>query len=170
VIAFGVESYDDDGKRWLKRSGHYLDNPPPGCLFCVGVREAMPDLLGVEVPAGRMVGLCLVGRPVARQLPQNGTWGEVTRMVLTEGLPWGTASALLRFVFAAAWRRGLLVVISYHDRTRHTGCIYRKAGMRKDGTTTPAGKGWASRHRPASATAGVAPKRRWRIDKPGGEH
>ncbi len=32
------EPYDDDAKAWLGRSGHYLENPPPGCLFCVVVR------------------------------------------------------------------------------------------------------------------------------------
>jgi hypothetical protein len=164
VIGFLVESYDDDAKRWLGASGHYLQNPPPGALFCVVARQCAPDLFGVERPSGARVGMCLVGRPVARMLPQDGTWGEVTRLVLVDGLPHGTASALLRFVFDAARRRGLSTVISYHDRSRHTGCIYRKAGMRKDGATTPTGKGWASRHRPMSGDVGKTSKRRWRID------
>ena len=164
MIGFCLESYDDTAKAWLGRSGHYLQNPPPGCLFCVSVRRTAPDLFGTMTPSGERVGMVLVGRPVARMLPQDGSWGEITRLVLVDGLPHGTASNLLRFVFSSSWRRGLSTVISYHDRSRHTGCIYRKAGMRKDGATTPSGKGWASRDRPMSAQTGQTSKRRWRID------
>ncbi len=160
-----VVSYDDGAKRWLARSGHYLDNPPPGCLLCVAVRRAAVGLCDVEIAEGPMLGLCLLGRPSARALPQDGSMAEVTRFVLAEGLPHGTASALLRAASKAARARGVGALISYHDRTRHTGCIYRKAGFRRDGTVEPrTSSGWASRAgRKAVASQGT-PKRRWRLD------
>jgi hypothetical protein len=106
-----------------------------------------------------------VGRPVARMLPQDGTWGEITRFVLLPGLPYGTASEVLRFaVLLARTRRCPSVIIAYHDRTRHTGCIYRKAGFRKDGVSGRKGGSWATRDRPKSGAYEGTPKRSWRID------
>lgn len=163
----GIVSYDTAAKRYLRDSGHYLQNPPPGCLFAVGVTELGPDLLSdVSVSIGPMRGLCLIGRPVARALPQDGSMGEITRLVLDAGLPHGTASAVLRFAASEAWHRGMASLVSYHDRSRHTGCIYRKAGFRKDGATKPRTSGWGSRDRPASEDAGSTSKRRWRLNRP----
>lgn len=161
----GRDPYDDDAKRWLKRSGHYLDNPPPGCLFAVVVRAASDGLFGEPMPASAPLGMCLVGRPVARALPQDGSVGEVTRMVLLDGLPYGTASAVLRKAAEYAQAMGMAKLIAYHDRTRHTGCIYRKAGFKKDGKTAPAsGDGWGSRGGRKSAQYEATPKRRWALD------
>lgn len=94
--------------------------------------------------------------------------GEVKRMVLLPGLPHGTASAVLRASGEAFRASGGQVLISYHDRTRHTGCIYKKAGFKRDGVTTPPSanaKGWATRAGSATAPASQhTPKRRWRLD------
>jgi antitoxin (DNA-binding transcriptional repressor) of toxin-antitoxin stability system len=159
-----VESYDGELRRWLGATDHYLGNPPPGALFAVVVRRMVPGLLGVDVPAGERVGVCVVGRPVARQLPQDGSVGEVVRMWLAPGLERGTASHVLRVAGEVAAARGMVALIAYHDRTRHSGCIYKKAGFRKDGATNPSGKGWASRARPMSGAYEATPKRRWRLD------
>lgn len=158
--------YDATAKAYLARSGHYLDNPPPGALFAVGVFEDAEGLFGVV--AGRMVGLCLVGRPSARMLKQDHSVGEITRMVLNAGLPHGTGSAVLRKAIEIATSRRMVELIAYHDRTRHTGCIYKKAGFRKDGVTKPkpGSAGWGSRPRPKSADAGTTSKRRWTIAIP----
>jgi hypothetical protein len=108
--------------------------------------------------------MCLVGRPVARMLPQDGSVGEITRMVLLPGLPHGTASRVLVAAADYAKARGMASLIAYHDRTRHTGCIYRKAGFRKDGATSAAlGAGWGSRGGRTSAQYAATPKRRWRL-------
>lgn len=164
-VGFRAEPYTKDLRRWLDRTDHYLDNAPPGAFFAVAVRDLSPDLFGGFTPAGNLRGLCVVGRPIARMLPQDGTWAEVLRLWLEPGLPHGTASAVLRTVIDECERRGRVKqVISYHDRTRHTGCIYRKAGFRRDGVTTPSGAGWASRARPASGAYEATPKRRWRYD------
>lgn len=161
----GQESYTDEAKAWLGSSGHYLENPPPGCLFMVAVRQGVRGLFGDEVSGGERIGMCLIGRPVARALPQDGSWGEVTRFVLRDGLPHGTASEVLRVAITTARIRRLpRTIIAYHDRTRHTGCIYKKAGFRKDGTTQPSGKGWGTRDGRTSAEYENTPKRRWRID------
>jgi len=161
----GKVTYGDSEKRWLAASGHYLQNPPPGCLFAIGVRELRGDLFSdVQVPCGPLLGLCLIGRPVARLLPQDGSVGECTRMVLVAGLPHGTASRVLLAAAVTARAAGMGALIAYHDRTRHTGCIYRKAGFRKDGATAGRKVGWANRKgRDKSSDAGSAPKRRWRL-------
>lgn len=38
--------YDNWTRQWLSRSGHYLDNPPPGALFALAVQQAMHGLFG----------------------------------------------------------------------------------------------------------------------------
>ena len=159
-----VEPYDGELRRWLGATDHYLGNPPPGALFAVVVRSLVPGLMGDLVPAGERVGVCVVGRPVARKLPQDGSVGEVVRMWLAPGLEFGTASHVLRVAGEVAASRGMVALIAYHDRTRHTGCIYRKAGFKKDGATAPKTLGWGSRTGRASGAYEATPKRRWRLD------
>nr|AKH47311.1 hypothetical protein [uncultured marine virus] len=160
----GLISYTHAARAWLQSKNHYLGNAPPGCLYAVGVAEPQPGLF-VEPQPGRRTGICLVSRPVARGLPQDGSMGEVTRLWLEPGLPYGTASAVLRYAAELGRARGLSCLISYHDRTRHTGCIYRKAGFKKWGTTAAkAGAAWGSRSGRAAATYKATPKRRWRLD------
>lgn len=149
-------------RRWLDRQDHYLEKAPPGCLICVAVVDGL-----------RLQGLLLVGRPTARALPQDGSWGEISRLWLKPGLPHGTASACIRFAIDACRERGMVRLISYHDRTRHTGCIYKKAGMRK--VTDPTANGWSNRPKRdlplfglveerQSGELGGQSKRRWVID------
>jgi antitoxin (DNA-binding transcriptional repressor) of toxin-antitoxin stability system len=162
MLAIDPIPYDAAAKMWLARSGHYLGNPPPGALFAVGVRRETTGLFG-PVGTGELVGLCVIGRPVARMLPQDGSVGEITRFVLAPGLPHGTASAVLRRAKEVATARGLESLIAYHDRTRHTGCIYKKAGFRRDGVSMPNATGWGTRNRPKSGALPATPKRRWRL-------
>lgn len=164
-MEFRQSSYTRALKRWLNRQSHYLENAPPGCLVCATVGDGM-----------RLQGIILIGRPRARGLPQDGSVGEITCLWLEDGLPRGTASALILFAFDLCRARGgMKRVISYHDRTRHTGCIYRKAGMRKNGVANPLANGWASRLRRELPLFGIieervsgalegTPKRRWVID------
>tara|TARA_R100001129_G_C5205801_1_gene215212 strand:+ start:106 stop:633 length:528 start_codon:yes stop_codon:yes gene_type:complete len=159
-VGFVREPYSDEHRRMLSES-HYLAAPPPGCLFAVAVRDLQPGLFGFE-PIGTLRGVVLVGRPIARMLPQNGTVGELVRVVLKDA-PYGTASAAIRYAAGIARARRMTSLIAYHDRTIHSGCIYRKAGFKKDGVTRPVmGAGWASRsgrRTDAQATS----KRRWRL-------
>jgi hypothetical protein len=171
-IHLEVISYTRSMRQWMngkrkngKEKGHYLENAPPGCLFAVGVYRAAPGLFpGTTQPSGPIQGICLIGRPIARKLPQDGSVGEVTRMYLCPGLPPRTASAVLRYAAAIARTRRIDSLIAYHDRTRHTGCIYRKAGFRKDGITDPPPNGWGTRSQSAkSAKLPTTSKRRWRL-------
>lgn len=162
----GVVTYGPPERAWMNARGHYLHNAPPGALFAVGVYGQGTDLVGGPCAVGPMLGLCVIGRPVARMLPQDGSMGEVVRMYLEPGLPHGTASAVLRAAADVARRRGIRVLIAYHDRSRHSGCIYRKAGFKKDRATTASAswKGWGTRDRPRSADVGATSKRRWRLE------
>lgn len=76
-----IASYTRKLKMWLQAQDHYLGNAPAGCLFCCVVEEGL-DLQGI----------ILVGRPTARMLPQDGSWGEITRLWLRPGLKYGMAS------------------------------------------------------------------------------
>lgn len=160
-LVIDPEPYCDEHRAML-RDSHYLALPPPGCLFAIAVRPLARGLFGSE-GSGPLMGVCLVGRPVARALPQDGSVGEVTRLVLRPGLPYATASAVLRRAAEVAKARGMASLIAYHDRTRHTGCVYRKAGFRKDGASKARASGWESRGGRASADQPGTPKRRWRL-------
>lgn len=162
----GTRKYDLHAREWLAKSGHYLDAPPPGAIMTAAIERMVPGLFG-PVPGGDIVGLALLGRPVARNLPQDGSVGELTRFVLDPSLPKGTASHFLRVAFECWFQRdGAVAAITYHDRTRHTGCIYKKAGMRKDGVTRAGTRRgtWSSRPGREQAASSEEPsKRRWRI-------
>jgi hypothetical protein len=160
---YRAEPYTAALRAWLGMTDHYLGNPPPGAMFAVAVRLVTPGLFGPE-PGGELVGLVVVGRPIAPGLPQDGTTGQILRMWLAPGLPHGTASEVLRFTAWVAAGRGVESLITYHDRTRHTGCAYRKAGFRKDGVTHPGALGWGSRDGRVSGGLAPTPKRRWRFD------
>ena len=164
-IWIGKVSYTAAVRRWLQNTDHYLGSAPPGCLFAVGVMQCGMGLFeDVPVGDGVLRGLCVVGRPVARGLPQDHTVGEVVRMWLQPGLPYGTASRVLRRAADIGRARKMVALIAYHDRTRHSGCIYKKAGFRRDGVTNPSLNGWASRPGRKSGELPATPKRRWRLD------
>lgn len=160
----GRVPYNGAAVAYLAASDHYLQNPPPGALYAIGVKRIGSGLFAeYPVGGGALVGLCVVGRPVARMLAQDGSVGEITRMHLQAGLPHGLASEVLREAADEGERRGMDSLIAYHDRTRHSGCIYRKAGFRRDGGHIARVGGWGNRpNREQSAVAGETPKRRWR--------
>lgn len=162
---FCIVSYGINTEAWcyLRRSAHYLQNALPGALVAIGVREPGADLFGEPTGAGPLRGLLLLGRPIARVLPQDGTMAEITRLVLDDGFPKGTASNLIRFALETAPKRGIRRVDALHDRSRHSGCVYRKAGMRKlSKTKSRTTGGWESRNRSQSAIeAGHRKKQRW---------
>ncbi|WP_245796574.1 XF1762 family protein [Actinacidiphila alni] len=110
---------------------HRHHQPPAGHVFSVGAADEKGVLLGVAI----------VGRPVARHL-DNGSTLEVTR-TCTDGTP--NANSLL---YAAAWRAakalGYRRLITY---TQHgeSGVSLRGAGWSVI-AERPARPGW---HRPA---------------------
>lgn len=164
----GKRIYDDATKEWLAQSGHYLDAPPPGALLVVSLEQTVPGLFG-PVPGGGLRGLSVLGRPIARNLPQDGTIAEITRFVLVPELHKTKVASLFLRCAAELWfgRADAVAMITYHDRTRHTGCIYKKAGFKKDGVTRAGTRRgtWKSRpNREQAASSEEASKRRWRLE------
>lgn len=167
----GRMPYTLAAREYLGRSVHYLDDPPPQALFAIAVERLVQGLFGL-VPSGQLVGLAVLERPKARALPQDGTWAEITRFVLDADeqgrtiLPHGTASRVLAVAIAACRKTRIKTLIAYHDRSRHTGCIYKKAGFKRWGVTkADPTKKWSNR--PGREQSGDLPptsKRRWRID------
>jgi hypothetical protein len=102
---------------------------------------------GVVNPAGLLVGVAIVGRPISRVL-QDGLTVEVTRLA-TDGTP-NACSAL----YAAAWRTfkaaGYRRSITY-TRQDESGISPRAAGYRK-AALLPARAGWDTPSRPRRAT------------------
>lgn len=100
------------------------------------------------------------GLPIARLLPQDGTWLELRRLAISPDSPKNSASRLLS-VMAKLIGRGnpkAIRLISYQDTESHSGCIYKAAGWvmvdtRKSSTT------WEYRNRPDAQSD--APKVRW---------
>ena len=117
-----------------------------GCLFC----------LGIEV-GGLIVGVAIVGRPVARMI-QDGYTAEVTRLATD-----GTRNACSK-LYAAAWRAAR--AIGYRRLITYTlpeegGASLRAAGWRLVGE---AGDGsWDRRDRPRVDTHPTQEKLRWEM-------
>lgn len=118
---------------------------PVGHLYAVGCLAG--DLL---------VGVAIVGRPVARGL-DDGSTVEVTR-VATNGTR-NACSMLLGAVRREAARKGYGRVITY-TLPEESGASLRAAGFAQEGTT--AGGGWSCPTRPREdAQRDQRPKSRW---------
>lgn len=126
---------------------HRHHGPVRGCKFCLGVLE--PGLLPEDA---RLVGVAIVGRPVARAL-NDGYTAEVTRLATD-----GTRNAC-SILYAAAWRAAR--AIGYRRLLTYTleaesGASLRAAGWKLLGAR--GGGNWNTPARPrvdtASALAG----------------
>jgi len=107
---------------------HRHNKPPRGCKFAIGVCTA----------DGTLVGVAMVGRPIARSL-DDGLTIEVNR-TCTDGTR--NANSCL---YAAAWRiaraMGYRRLITY-TRADEPGASLRAAGLRQV-RDLPARKSWA---------------------------
>lgn len=105
-----------------------------------------------------LVGVAIVGRPVARNL-DDGVTAEVTRLCTLEGAPMGTASRLLRASWRAWSAMGGTALITY-CLASETGASLRGAGFRILGTVP--GRKWNRTSRPRrSRTVEAFDKVRW---------
>ena len=115
-----------------------------GCLFCVG---AAVD--------GHMVGVVIIGRPVAREL-QDGWTAEVTRLATD-----GTRNACST-LYAAAWRawraQGGRRMVTY-TLPSEGGASLRGAGWRLIGEA--GGGSWSREGRPRVDKHPLQAKLRW---------
>lgn len=125
---------------------HRHHKPPQGFRFCIAAND------GAQV-----VGVVVVGRPVARHL--DDTWtAEVTRLC-TDGTP--HAASML---YAAAWRAaramGYRRLITYILKDE-TGTSLRAAGWRLIGQA--GGGSWSRAERPRVDTHPLEQKQLWQI-------
>ena len=112
---------------------HRHNKPPAGSVFCVGASDGE-----------RLIGVAIVGRPVARRFDDGRTL-EVTRCCVVDDAPKGACS----FLYARCWRAakalGWQKLITYTLQSE-SGASLRGAGWRVvaelPGST---GKGWTIR-------------------------
>ena len=126
------------------RQHHRHHQPPIGCKFSIG---AAVD--------GEIVGVVMVGRPVARAL-QDGWTAEVTRLC-TDGTPNACS-----FLYAAAWRAVRAMGykrIGTYILASEDGTSLRAAGWRIVGRTK--GRSWSTPSRPRVDKHPTQDKLRW---------
>lgn len=113
---------------------HRHNEPVVGCRFCLGAEEN-----------GKLVGVVIVGRPVARNIDQQFT-AEVNRLCVIDEAPKNTCSFLYgaarRVWFSMGGRR----MITYTLRTE-SGSSLRGAGWSGTALAPNKGRGWQSRDR-----------------------
>jgi hypothetical protein len=97
------------------RNFHRHNKPPQGGLFAVGCSD------GAE-----LVGVAIVGRPVARNL-DNGETAEVTRCCVNDDAPKGSCSFLYARCWQAAKALGWRKLITYTLQSE-SGASLRGAG------------------------------------------
>ena len=125
---------------------HRHHKPVAGCLFCVAV-QSDENVLGVAI----------VGRPVARML-DDGYTAEVTRCC-TDGTP-NACSMLYRAAWRAASALGYRKLITY-TLPQEGGASLRGSGFRCLGVA--GGGTWNRKERPRVDTHPTQEKLRWEL-------
>jgi len=97
-------------------SFHRHNNPVVGARFCIGVQHE-----------GMLVGVAIVGRPVAR-MADNGFTAEITRLCVS-GAPKNACSMLYRSCWRAWVAMGGLKLITYTMQAE-SGSSLRGAGFK----------------------------------------
>ena len=144
------------------RDYHGHNDPPLGDIFRLGA---------CEIATGRIVGVALVGRPIARAL-QDGWTVEVLRVavrrdmdpyLLDRGFP-GTCS----FLYGAAWRAARALGyrrMQTYTLDRESGASLRALAGWHPGEVIP-GRGWGASSKARGRTdksASLEDKRRWNV-------
>jgi hypothetical protein len=113
---------------------HRHNKPVRGCRFALGAEQA-----------GALVGVVIVGRPVARKLDRQNV-AEVTRLCVPDGAPKNACS----FLYGAARRvwfaMGGTRLVTYTLRTE-SGASLRGAGWTPEPVEPRGERGWLSRER-----------------------
>lgn len=122
-----------DARAFVER-WHRHHRPPAGAVFCLG--SAAGDVL---------VGVAMVGRPVARMYDDGWTL-EVNRTCTAPGAPHGTNSLLYARAWKVARELGYRRLITY-TQAGETGASLRGAGWRVVAERRPH-PGWDRPSRP----------------------
>ncbi len=131
------------------RLNHRHHKPVPGAKFCVGVSDG-----------GRVVGVAIVGRPVARMLDDGWTL-EVNR-TCTDGAKNANSmlyGACCRATFALGYKR----LITY-TLPEESGASLRAANWKLIGSA--GGGQWSRESRPRIDTHPLQSKLRWEVYSP----
>jgi len=122
----------------LREAGEFVENfhrhnkPPQGGRFSIGASDGR-----------RLVGVAIVGRPVARRL-QDGMTAEVIRVCTNETAPKNTCS----FLYSRCWRiwqqMGGVRMVTYTLQSE-SGASLRGAGWDLIGEAGGSEKGWLNR-------------------------
>ena len=124
---------------------HRHHKPPQGHKFSIGAIDR----------EGKLVGVCIAGRPVARALDDGRTL-EVTRLC-TDGTK-NAPSFLLGCAARAGAAIGYLRIFTY-TLCSEPGTSLVASGWSRDGVMRPNGRGWSNR--PNRGELHPEPKIRW---------
>jgi hypothetical protein len=125
---------------------HRHHRPPVGGIFAVGVEHD-----------GAVIGVAIVGRPVARAIADDWT-AEVTRVAVIDGAPTGACSKLYAACWRAARAMGYRRIITYTLQSERGTSIWA-AGWKCVGETS--GGSWHRERRPRVDRHPTEPKFRW---------
>lgn len=136
----------EDAKAVVRRLHRHLD-PPPGAKFALAAWHE-----------GQLVGVALVGRPVARKDDEKRDIAEVTR-VATDGTPNACS-----FLYARA-KRAAQALGYRRVKTKtlpgESGASLRAVGATFQGES--AGGSWDRANRRRAGTAPTCPKLKWEL-------
>ncbi len=135
--------------REIVRVHHRHNRPPVSGLFA----------LAAELD-GELVGVAIVGRPVARAL-QDGKTAEVTRTCTLPGAPKGAVSFLYAACRRAAHALGYREIITYTLATE-SGASLRGAGWQMELELRPRSEWNTPARKRGPGTVDHVTKRRWR--------
>jgi hypothetical protein len=136
--------------RWHSRLPKIGD--PPGttnAMLCYGAEHG-----------GKLFAVAIWSHPVSRSLPQE-TWLELRRLAISGDAPRNTASWMLG-IMARLIRRDrpkATTLISYQDKSVHSGGIYRAAGWKA--TAYKRYSSWSNSTRVRPECQAKADKQRW---------
>jgi len=127
---------------------HRHHKAPRGAIFALGVADV-----------DHLVGVAMVGRPVARNLA-NGWTVEVIRVCVIDHAPKGSCSALYGACWRAARAMGYLRCVTY-TLPEEGGASLRGVGWRCIGEA--GGGSWSRRERPRVDMHPTQRKLRWEV-------
>lgn len=137
----------EDAKAFVREHHRHL-KPSAGAIVCLGAWKN-----------GALVGVAMIGRPVARRDGNDGSIIEITRTATD-----GTRNANSKLYGAAKRLAQLLGATKLKTKTLpwESGASLKAAGFRKDGVTK--GGKWSRAGRERKDEHYVGPKQRWVFD------
>jgi hypothetical protein len=138
---------------------HRHNKPPHRCRFSMGLN--LVDEFGLH-GGDQLVGVVMIGRPVARML-DDGVTAEVIRLCVNDRAPRGSYSKLYRAAWRAWAAMGGHAMITYTLQSE-CGSSLRGAGWIRDAELRGrTGMAWCNRDGRDDHDVVREPKVRWRV-------